>query len=221
MSRALQVLVACEESQVVTKAFRNLGHIAYSCDLQDCSGGREEWHIKGDAIVALHSQPWDLVIAHPPCTYLSVSGARWLKNKDGSRNEERFLLREEAVGFFRAIHDSGVARVALENPVSMLSSLFRKPDQTIQPYMFGDAVSKRTCLWLKGLPKLRPTNIVTPEKITNSRGNTYDKWWYDTCMISNREARAKARSKTFAGVANAMADQWSAYVLEQTRSGRV
>lgn len=154
----MRVLVACEESQTVCKAFRALGHEAYSCDILPCSGGHPEWHIRGDAILAMQSDDWDLMIAHPPCTYLSASGMHWTTR--GLRDPQ---LTEDALDFVARLMDSAITKIAIENPVGVISSRIRKPDQIIQPWMFGDDASKKTCLWLKNLPPLKPTWIVPPK----------------------------------------------------------
>ena len=140
--RSLKVLVACEESQAVTKAFRKLGHRAYSCDLLPCSGGHPEWHLQGDAIELANSADWDLMIAHPPCTYLAVSGARWLYNKDGTRNEERFVNQAKGLAFVRQLMDAPIDYIVIENPVSVISSQIRKPNQIVQPYHFGEPLRR-------------------------------------------------------------------------------
>ena len=203
----MRVLIACEESQAVCKEFRALGHEAYSCDIQECSGGHPEWHIQGDVLEQL-DKGWDLMIAHPPCTYLAVSGARWLYNKDGSKNNQRWKNREDALEFVRKLLEAPIPKIAIENPVSAISSQIRKPDQIIRPYQFGDNSTKSTCLWLKGLPKLTPTNIITPSVVTTKSGKVYDAWWYESSLISDLKARAKFRSKTFPGIAKAIAEQW-------------
>jgi site-specific DNA-cytosine methylase len=155
----MKILVACEESQAITKEFRALGHEAYSCDILPCSGGHPEWHLEGD-VFGFIDQGWDLMVAHPPCTYLSVSGARHLYNKDGSKNLDRYRNQREALDFVQKLMDCDIPRIAIENPVSVISSQIRKPDQIVQPWMFGDSASKTTCLWLKNLPKLVATNVV-------------------------------------------------------------
>jgi len=155
----MKVLIACEESQAVTKAFRIKGHEAYSCDIIDCSGGHPEWHIKRDVFEIL-DDGWELMVAHPPCTYLSVSGAKHMYNKDGSVNELRLINQTAALDFVRRLMDAPIDKIAIENPISVISSKIRKPDQIIQPYQFGHKASKSTCLWLKNLPKLIPTMIV-------------------------------------------------------------
>lgn len=195
----MKVLIACEESQAVMHAFRLRGHEAYSCDLQPCSGSWPEYHIQGDVRLYL-SQHWDLIIAHPPCTHLSSSGARWFKAKQ--------IEQAEAVEFFmlftRLPH---VARVCIENPVGIMSTRYRKPDQIIQPYEFGHDVSKRTCLWLKGLPLLRGTKRIEPRLV-----NGKPRWGNQAPCGADKTPpspdRGKLRSKTYNGVAQAMATQW-------------
>lgn len=203
----MKVLVACEESQAVCTEFRVLGHEAYSCDILECSGGHPEWHIKGNVMEVLYDD-WDLIIAHPPCTYLTVTGNRWFNVEGyGEKAIKRQEERTRAIAFVKAIWDSN-ERVAIENPVGVLSSVWRKPDQIIQPYMFGDAAEKKTCLWLKNLPKLQPTNIVKPpERVKYASGKTMAKWYADAWKLP-KEERAKLRSKTFKGIAEAMANQW-------------
>jgi len=204
----MRILVACEESQAVTKELRKLGHEAYSCDVQECSGGHPEWHIQGDALKTAYGEHWDMMIAHPPCTYLAVSGARWLYNKDGSRNEDRWQKKEAALKFVKALMDAPIEKIAIENPISMISSEIRKPEQIIQPYQFGHPLAKATCLWLKNLPKLQPTDVVEPEYVTSGTGRKWSKWFWETSLIPYKE-RGKARSKTFEGIAKAIADQWT------------
>jgi|TARA_R110000851_G_C12877878_1_gene545684 site-specific DNA-cytosine methylase len=204
----MKILIACEESQTITKEYRKLGIEAYSCDILDCSGGHPEWHIKGDAIKEAYSGKYDLMIAHPPCTYLAVSGARWLYNKDGTKNKNRWDNRELALDFVRKLMKAPIKKIALENPISCISSQIRKPDQIIQPYMFGDKATKSTCLWLKNLPLLKPTNIVEKgETITFASGKKMQKWYSDS-FGKSKEERQKLRSKTFKGIAEAIATQW-------------
>lgn len=185
------VLIACEESQAVCKAFRARGHTAFSCDIQECSGGHPEWHIRADAreIIKL---PWDMIIAHPPCTDLASSGARWFKDKQQNR------IQQSAIDFFMMFVDANCPRVAIENPIGIMSRLYRKPDQIIQPWQFGHGETKATCLWLKGLPPLLPTDIVP--------GRDQRVW-----KMPPGPDRAKLRSKTYPGIAAAMADQWSKF----------
>ena len=199
---AMKILVACEESQAVTKRLRVLGHEAYSCDIQECSGGHPEWHIFGDVVPELQKH-WDMIIAFPPCTDLAVSGAAWFeqKRKDGRQ--------QASIDFFMLFANANCERIAIENPVGIMSSHWRKPDQIIQPYWFGDEAQKTTCLWLKGLPKLEPTKMVGKgEFITHKSGKTKPKWFADAFKLSPSERR-KVRSKTFDGIAQAMAEQWA------------
>jgi len=210
-----EILIACEESQAITKAFRKLGYNAYSCDLLPCSGGHPEWHIQGDAIAEAYSGKYDMMIAHPPCTYLAVSGARWLYNKDGSRNEERYENQAEALDFVQQLMNAPIEHIAIENPISVISSHIRKPDQIVHPYMFGDKASKSTCLWLKNIPKLIPTDIVEKGEFVewigkNGKKKRQPKWYYDAlAKAKNPEERRTLRSKTFQGMADAIASQWS------------
>ena len=204
----MKVLVACEESQEVCKAFREKGHEAYSCDILPESGGHSEWHIQGD-VIPLLDNGWDLIIAHPPCTYLTVTGNRWFNvERYGEKAIERQKLREEAIEFFLRIANAKCDKIAIENPVGIISSVYRKPDQIIQPYYFGDAFEKKTCLWLKGLPKLKPTNMVEPPpRVKFASGKTMPEW-YSKCWHLPAEQRSIMRSKTFPGFAKAMAEQW-------------
>ena len=210
----MKILIACEESQTITKAFRKKGHEAYSCDLQAESGGHPEWHIKGDALKEAYSGKYDLMIAHPPCTYLAVSGARWMYNKDGSRNEERWNNQLEALEFVQKLMDAPIDKIAVENPISVISSQIRKPDQIIQPYHFGDKATKTTCLWLKGLPLLTHTNVVGKGEFVEwvdkkGKKKRQGKWYMDILSKAKTKAeRQKLRSKTFKGIANAIVDQW-------------
>lgn len=204
----MKVLVACEESQTVCKAFRELGHEAYSCDIIDCSGGHPEWHIKDDAIKVIYREHWDMIIAHPPCTHLASSG-QWAF----ARGYKDPILKEEAIKFVLDIANAPCERIAIENPVGILSTQWKKPTQIIQPYYFGDEATKTTCLWLKGLPKLQPTNIVGKgEKFVyiDKKGHThnYPKWMFDALKVKTPEERRRIRSKTFEGIAKAMAEQW-------------
>ena len=185
---AMRVLIACEESQEVCKEFRMGGHEAYSCDLQDCSGGHDEWHLQVDAIQMLKLK-WDLIIAHPPCTDLAVSGARWFKEKQADGRQQR------SIDFFMKFINADCPRIAVENPVCIMSKIYRKPDQIIQPWQFGHGEVKTTCLWLKGLPPLMPTEIVEGRE---------QKCW----RMGPSPDRAKKRSKTYHGIAKAMAEQW-------------
>lgn len=198
----MRVLVACEESQRVCKEFRKRGHEAYSCDLLPCGGGRPEWHIQADALEIAKIE-WDMVLAFPPCTHLAVSGARHFEEK------KRDGRQQMGIGFFLAFTAlDHVPMVAIENPVGIMSTLYRKPDQIIQPYEFGDPHKKTTCLWLKGLPLLQATKIVEPTlvKYQCKDGKTVT---FDEYMVKGFDGdRAKHRSKTFPGIAKAMAEQW-------------
>ena len=202
----MRVLVACEESQRVCAAFRGVGHEAYSCDIQECSGGHPEWHIKADALEILKID-WDMVIAFPPCTDLAVSGAAWFKEK---RADGRQMA---SIEFFMKFANCRCPRVAIENPIGIMSRYYRKPDQIIQPYFFGDHARKSTCLWLKGLPKLVPTNIVDMGEITKGghsvgASSNYARDENGKILAWNDPRTAKIRSKTFPGIARAMAEQW-------------
>ena len=211
----MKVLVACEESQAVTKAFRKLGHEAYSCDIQECSGGKPQWHIKGDALKEAYSGDYDMMIAHPPCTYLAVSGARWMYNNDGSINLERLRNQKKALNFVQKLLDAPIDKIALENPVSVISSQIKKPTQIIQPYEFGHSEAKKTCLWLRNLPKLKPTKIVDKGEFMEwvdkkGKKKRQAKWYIDVLSKAKTKAeRQKLRSKTYQGIADAMANQWS------------
>ena len=185
----MKVLVACEESQEVCWAFRNKGHEAYSCDLAYCSGGRPEWHLHMD-VLPLLSRGWDMVIAFPPCTHLASSGARWFAAKRADGRQQR------AIDFFMRFAECGCVRIAIENPVGIMSTVWRKPDQIIQPWQFGHGETKATCLWLKGLPKLVPTDVVEGRDDRVAR-------------MPPSPDRSKLRSKTYSGIAAAMAEQWS------------
>ena len=210
----MKILVACEESQAVTKELRKLGHEAFSCDLLPCSGGYPEWHYQQDVFEVI-DKGWDMMIAHPPCTFLAVSGARWLYNKDGSKNQERWKNQAEALDFVQRLMDAPIDKIAIENPISVISSNIRKPDQIIQPYMFGDKAQKSTCLWLKNLPLLEPTDIVEKGEFVefiSKKGvkKKQPKWYFDALKNAKTTVeRRTLRSKTFKGIAEAMAKQWT------------
>lgn len=200
----MNVLIACEESQRVCIEFRKKGHLAFSCDIEECSGGHPEWHIKEDVLRILNGEcgfttqngdnwifpcKWDLIIAFPPCTHLAVSGARYFeqKRKDGRQ--------QQGIDFFMEFTKADCEKIAIENPIGIMSTNYKRPDQIIQPWMFGHGETKATCLWLKNLPKLEPTNIVD--------GREQRIW-----RMPPGPERAKERSKTFPGIARAMAEQW-------------
>lgn len=219
----MKVLIACEESQAVTKAFRELGHEAYSCDILPASGGHPEWHIQRDVFEVIN-EGWDLMVAHPPCTFLAVSGASWYYHPEDKnlpveqrrphpRYPNRAMDREMAVGFFMALMNAPIERIAVENPIGIMSSRFRKPDQIVQPWQFGDSASKSTCLWLKNLPKLTATEIVDKgEIVTFASGKSMPKWYADALYTAKtKEERQTLRSKTFPGMAKAMAEQWGKF----------
>lgn len=216
----MRVLVACEESQSVTKAFRKLGHEAFSCDLLPCSGGHPEWHYQQDVFEVI-DKGWDLMIAHPPCTYLTVTGNKWFYHPDDKeldvnlrrphpRFPNRREQREEALEFFIKLMECPIERICIENPVGIISSRYRKPNQIIQPWMFGDEASKTTCLWLKNLDLLEPTKIVGKgERTYYKSGKSHATWYADALKNAKSSAeRSTLRSKTFEGIANAMAEQW-------------
>lgn len=197
----MRVLVACEFSGVVSQAFRDRGHIAISCDLLENDLTGRQFHHTGDIYELLNKtkKKWDLIIAHPPCTYLTVTGNRHYAN----RSDLYIPAMEFAKGFF-----DYADKVCVENPVGRLSTLWRKPDQYIEPWMFGHSVSKKTGLWLKNLPKLEPTNIVEKDEIITLRsGKRMSKWYYETSLLPHKD-RAHIRSITFQGIAEAMAEQW-------------
>lgn len=202
----LKVLVACEESQVMCKAFRELGHEAYSNDLIECSGGHPEWHLQMDCFDAIALKKWDLLVAHPPCTYLANSGARWLFEKEG-----RWQKLDEAIIFFKKLLSADVPHIAIENPIphKWATEKIGRYNQKVQPYNFGDKQKKSICLWLKNLPPLVPT---TPELKPPTDKNEVKKWEIIWRMPPGPD-QAKKRSKTFEGFANACAKQWSEYIL--------
>ena len=203
----MKVLVACEYSGRVRDAFIRGGHEAMSCDLvpTDAPGP----HYQGD-VMDIINEGWDLLIAFPPCTYLTLTGNKWFKPEFADRFPERHQQRKDAVDFFMKIANMPIPKIAIENPIGVMSKIYRKPDQIIQPWQFGFPTTKATCLWLKGLPTLKPTNIVDKGEVVISKsGNRMSKWYYETSKLPLKDgARAKARSVTFQGVADAMADQW-------------
>ena len=197
----MKILLGCEESQEVCKAFRELGHEAYSNDTEECSGGHPEWHLQMDVFEAIRSRKWDMAIFFPPCTYLTISANKWYKDQPARKSgtlvgAERRMAREDAVDFFMKLYNCEIPKVGIENPIGIMSTRFRKPDQVLQPWMFGHGETKATCLWLKNLPLLIPTNIV------EGRHQRIH-------LLPKTKDRAKIRSKTYSGIANAMANQWN------------
>ncbi len=212
----MKILVGCEESQAVTIELRKRGHEAFSCDIIPCSGGHPEWHLQMDVFEAINLKKWDMGIFFPDCTYLTCS-AEWAykeppyhqKVKKGTLvGTKRKKARIEAVDFVKKLWNSGIPKIAIENPVGKLSTMFKKPNQTIQPYEFGDNASKRTCLWLKGLPNLNGTKYIEPRIFGRKKY-----WDNQTDTGQNKlpptKDRAKLRSKTYPGIAKAMAEQWT------------
>ena len=205
-----RILIACEESQIVCKAFREKGFEAFSCDILECSGGHPEWHIKGDILKQL-DKGWDLMIAHPPCTYLSRGGCRWLFPK-GKLNKERYKEGLKAKRFFIKLLNSNIPKIVIENPVPHKVFDMPKETQKIQPYEFGHPHQKATLLWIKGLPILKPTKIVKPEYYICSKG------WRHSKFCANWDGKKK--SKTFIGIAIAMAEQWGDYLIKLNKEVR-
>jgi hypothetical protein len=205
----MRVLIACEESQEVCKAFRELGHEAFSCDILPCSGGHPEWHFQCDCFDIINAFDWDLMIAHPPCTFLSKAGTRWLYPK-GKLNKERYEKGIKGKEFFMKLLNANISRIVIENPIP--HKVFNMPQETqrIQPYEFGHPIKKTTLLWLKGLPKLIPTKII------EGRTNYIDKKGIKHTALNGWSAKRK--SKTFSGIAKAMAEQWGNIQQLNTRA---
>jgi site-specific DNA-cytosine methylase len=214
----MRILLACEESQSVCEEFRKIGHQAFSCDILECSGPNPEWHIQGDVLEVIN-QDWDLMIAFPPCTHLAVSGARHFEKKKQDGRQK------EGIDFFMKIVNAPIPKIAIENPIGIMSKVYRKPDQIIQPYFFGDEAQKTTCLWLKNLPKLYHNKEVNlfDSNVTHVDKGEFFQWtskdgkqkkqpmWYaDAFKLHSLDGamRSKLRSKTFPGIAKAMANQW-------------
>jgi hypothetical protein len=236
----MKILVACEESQAVTKELRRLGHEAYSCDIIECSGGHPEWHIRWDALAIINGNcsfmtcdgelhhidgQWDLLIAHPPCQYLSVAGNGYLNvEKYGQAALQRIQLREEAADFFMAFINADCERVCVENPVGYMNTKYKKPDQTVHPYFFAEDErdeanyhKKRTCLWLKGLDPLeRTTFLPEPQPIYVDKLSGKKRYYCDAISGDSKDG-AKKRSKTFPGIAKAMAEQWAGDITGGTK----
>ena len=205
----MKILIACEESQEVCKAFRALGFEAYSCDLQECSGGKPEWHIQGDAVKEAYSGKYGMMIAHPPCTYMSRAGARWMYPTPGNLCQDRYAKAMEAKDFFFQLLNAPIEYIAIENPTPLKVVELPGQDQAIQPYEYGHEYSKRTLLWLKNLPLLEPTDRKENYKpyLPSNTGGAKRGQIYHFINI-----RKKERSKTFSGVAKAMAEQWGSFI---------
>lgn len=240
--RKYNILIACEESQRVCVEFRKLGFNAYSCDLLPCSGGHPEWHFQQDVLEVIKNGggilqngekyhitgKWDLMVAHPPCTFLAVSGAKWYyhpadkelpieKRRPHPNFPNRAKDREEGAEFFMALANANIKRIAIENPVGIMNTRWRKPDQVVQPWQFGDSASKKTCLWLKNLPVLHETDVVDEgEYIEFDSGKRLAKWYSDgLTKTKTPEERRTWRSKTFPGFAKAIAEQWGAFLVSE------
>lgn len=229
----MRVLVACEESQAVCKAFRERGHEAYSCDLQECSGGHPEWHINGDVLPLINGNcvlntedgnthiikgKWDLIIAHPPCTYMSNAGACRMYPRKGEIDKERYKKAMEAKAFFMNFYNADCEMICIENPLPLKCVELPPETQIVQPYQYGEPYSKKTLLWLKGLPLLQSTKILTEYKPYVSCGTSRNKGKKDKSGVSRVGGASRVRSKTFMGIANAMADQWG-NLTENTEKG--
>jgi hypothetical protein len=207
MEACMRILIACEFSGTVRDAFIKAGHNAISCDIEPCD--KPGPHIQDDVLnVIKFPNTWDMMIAHPPCTYLTVTGNKWFKPEYKDRFPTREQDRKDGIAFFMALMNANIPKIAVENPIGIMSTHFRKPDQIIQPWQFGHEASKSTCLWLKGLPLLTHTNVVDKgEFVTYKSGKRMTKWYADAASLSPKE-RAKVRNTTFQGIADAMADQW-------------
>lgn len=223
----MRILLACEESQAVTIEMRKLGHEAFSCDLLPCSGGHPEWHLQQD-VTELLKQKWGMIIAFPPCTYLTVSNTYMKRGCSKYTADQAKQLRQDAIDFFMMFANTECDKIAIENPIGIMSSIYRKPDQVIQPYEFGHPESKATCLWLKGLPKLKPTEFAEWKYYRCRCGNVFEAelgkygccdwpakilWDNQTKSGQNKLPPSKdrhiLRAKTYPGIARAMAEQWT------------
>lgn len=215
--KTLNVLIACEFSGAIRNEFRKLGHNAYSCDIVP-SEDNSPYHYQCDVRNVINAYEWDLLIAHPPCTYLTLAGNRWFKEEYKERYPTRQQDRQEAIDFFMELYNADIPHIAVENPIGIMSSVFRKPDQIIQPWQFGDPFQKSTCLWLKNLPKLEHTNVVDKgeffEWTDKKTGKTKRQatWYMDALKGKTPEERQKIRNRTFKGIAEAIANQYSKYL---------
>ena len=234
MSERMNILIACEESQAVCIEMRKLGHRAFSCDIIECSGGHPEWHIMQDVLPLLNGNcefrtmdgkehkvegKWDMIIAHPPCTFLTVTGNRWFNvERYGDKAVQRLKDREKAIAFFMAIANADCDKIVIENPIGIMSTAWRKPDQIVQPWQYAlteeEKTEKSTCLWLKGVVPLVPTYALKPELTyhewvtPDGRTKRQTRWYYKTRCLPHSE-RARAASRTFPGIAGAFAEQWA------------
>jgi hypothetical protein len=231
------ILIGCEESQAVTIEFRKLGFQAYSCDLLPCSGGHPEWHLQMDVFKAIEGgflelqdgslmyvRQWRMGVFFPDCTYLTVTANKWYKDQPDRKSgalvgQQRRDAREKAVEFFKNLYNSDIEHIAMENPIGVMSSVFKKPDQIVTPMQFGHIEPKKTCLWLKNLPLLVPSHHdIEPEYHTTASGKRMPRWYAYADKSKGQKERAKIRSKTFAGIANAMAAQWGDYLSKPKRT---
>jgi hypothetical protein len=219
--RKLNVLIACEFSGAIRREFRKLGHNAISCDLVEATDN-SPYHHCGDVRNIIPAYQWDLLIAHPPCTYLTLAGNRWFKPEYAEKYPTRQQDRQDAIDFFMDLYNSHIPHIAVENPIGIMSSQFRKADQIIQPWQFGDPFQKSTCLWLKNLPKLAPTNVVDKGEMyefVSKKGvkKRQPKWYFDALVGKSPEERQKIRNTTFPGIAKAIAEQYSKFVLNYNK----
>lgn len=227
----MKILIACEKSQEICKAFRQIGHEAFSCDIDSCTGGHPEWHIQDDVLMYIDSGEWDMMIGHPPCTYLTVSNTYMNRGCSKYTADEAKELRHDAIMFFFALIECEIPIICIENPIGIMSKIYGKPNQIIQPYEFGHPESKATCLWLKGLPLLKPTKWAEFTKYRCKCGNVFDAkygkygccdgaakplWDNQTKSGQNKlppsAKRAELRAKTYPGIAQAMAEQWGKFI---------
>ena len=219
--RKLNVLIACEFSGAIRREFRKLGHNAISCALVEATDN-SPYHHCGDVRNIIPAYQWDLLIAHPPCTYLTLAGNRWFKPEYAEKYPTRQQDRQDAIDFFMDLYNSHIPHIAVENPIGIMSSQFRKADQIIQPWQFGDPFQKSTCLWLKNLPKLNPTLIVDKGEMyefVSKKGvkKRQPKWYFDALVGKSPEERQKIRNTTFPGIAKAIAEQYSKFVLNYNK----
>jgi hypothetical protein len=219
----MKILIGCEESQTICKAFREKGYEAYSCDLKPCSGGHPEWHLQMDVFKAIAMRGWGMAIFNPDCTYITVTANKWLKDQPARESgalvgAERREARDQAIRFVEALWLCDIPVKVIENPVGCLStrSILGKPTQIVQPYEYGHPEPKKTCLWISGLPNLVPTQIVEPEYHTTESGKRLPRWYAYADKSKGQAHRAEIRSKTFPGIAKAMAEQWGDYLTLQS-----